>query len=240
VYAFQETADGEIINDSIRHASPGLFYVRWFTEPFGIQPRPYLGGDFPDFLRQPVLAGRPTYLLGAAYAGLLALAALITVQTARWLWLERKRWRSLWRGDGTQSAFTVGAALWGFGLVFTFTFLPFRHYYMALTFPFLFVWLARLVLASQIVARGVSGRALLLTLCGIHFLIALGHLVYIHENRHRPLGGEYGVPYSAQTSVPVRGPSRKRGSNKDVRHESSAIVTGYPGIQRRTEHSPSD
>jgi hypothetical protein len=199
IYAVRESAAGRVANRSVVEALRGLFFIRWFAQPFALEARPYLGKDFPDLLRYPLVAGRPTFLIGMCYLLLIALAVTVLIRAGRWLWQQRGRWAHLWRGAGSPTAFTVGAALWGFGIVFTLTLLPIRHYYMALAFPFVFVWFARLILASQLTARTVfSGRAVLLSLCLIHLAITAGHLGYIHENRRRPIGGEYGIPYAAQ------------------------------------------
>ncbi len=199
-YAVQETLNGHVNNRSVAVALQGQFYLRWLTEPLGLCERPYLGDDFRDLLRYPSVDGVPLFVVGLAYLLLLAVAAAVTLRAVRWLWRQRGSWGSLWRGAGSSSAFTVGAALWGFGLVFTLTLLPVRRYYMALAFPFMFVWLARLVLSSQGAALlpRVTGRALLLSLVVLHAIITLGHLGYIHENRHRAIQGGYGVPYSGQ------------------------------------------
>jgi hypothetical protein len=205
IYAVRESAAGHVSNRSAIEILRGLYFLRWLAQPLGLEIRPYLGRDFPDLLRHPLVAGRPTFLLGLAYAALLGIAGTVLVHSVRRLWRQRGQWGRLLHGAGSPSALTVGAALWGFGVVFTLTMLPIRHYYMVLTFPFVFVWFARLVLSSQIAAPGRlrSGRAVLLLLCVTHLGITVGHLGYIHENRHRPIGGEYGIPYAAQERVPL-------------------------------------
>jgi hypothetical protein len=209
VYALGETAAGEVSNRSIVNVLKLTYFFRWLVEPLGIRERAYLGADFVDLLRYPLVWGRPTYLLGLAHALLAALALTALVRGALWLWCERSRWASLWRGTESASAFTVGAALWGFGIAFTLTLLPIRHYYMVLAFPLMFVWCARWVLASEKTGflRRLSGRTLLGSLCAIQLAVAVGHLGYIHVNRDRPLGGEYGIPYSVQAhaSSPMSG-----------------------------------
>ena len=200
VYVAREMATGHVSSRSVSNALKGQFFWRWLTESLGLADHPCLGRDLLDLLHYPWVAGQPLFLVGLAYLLLAAVVLVILARACRWLWRQRGRWGALWRGSGSPSAFTVGAALWGFGLVFTLTLLPVRRHYMALAFPFMFVWLARLVLASQSVAAlpRLTGRGLLLFLCLAHLIITLGHLEYIHENRHRPLGGGYGIPYSGQ------------------------------------------
>jgi hypothetical protein len=233
VYVVRESSAGHVTSRSSLEAFRGLYFLRWLAQPFGLEIRPYLGRDFPDLLRHPLLAGRPTYILALAYAALLGIAGLVLVRAIRWL-RQQDRWRSRWHGDGSATSLTVGAALWGFGIIFTLTLLPIRHYYMVLTFPFVFVWFARLVLSSQI-ATLQTGRAVLLLLCVTHLSITMGHLGYIHEHRDRPIGGEYGVPYSAQVKHHFQ-PARAADLEHDHRMEP---VPGHPGLQRGAEHPPS-
>ena len=44
------------------------YWVRWFTEPFGLTLQYSLERDFEDFLRYPLLDGRPTYLMAAVHS----------------------------------------------------------------------------------------------------------------------------------------------------------------------------
>jgi hypothetical protein len=200
-HVHQEMLHGHVGSRSASYAVQAQFFLRWVTEPLGLADHPYLAGDFPDLLRYPAVAGQPLFLVGVAYLVMVATAAVILGRAGCWLWQQRGRWASLWRGSGSPSAFTVGAALWGFGFVFTLTLLPIRRHYMTLAFPFMFVWLARLVLASQSVAPAtrLTGRRLLLLICLAHVVITMGHLGFVHENQHRPIKGGYGLPYSAQT-----------------------------------------
>ncbi|HZZ78524.1 MAG TPA: hypothetical protein VFE62_08400, partial [Gemmataceae bacterium] len=55
----------------------GKFFLRWFTEPFGIGLDHALGDDYVDFLRQPVLAGVPTHLVGILHLTALSIAVAI-------------------------------------------------------------------------------------------------------------------------------------------------------------------
>ena len=71
--------------------------------------------------------------------------------------------------------------------------LPLYRHYMVLTFPLMYVWLARLALRPG--ERG--GRAALLALVAAQATISIGFLHYIHVNP-RPIRGDYGTPYAAQ------------------------------------------
>jgi hypothetical protein len=199
IYAVRESATGHVGGRSISEMFRGLFYLRWLIQPLGLEIRPYLGKDFADLVRQPMIAGRPTFLVALAYVLVLAVAAAALTRLVTWFWRQRGSWTGLCRCGDSPTGFTVGAALWGFGIIFTLTMLPIRHYYMVLTFPFVFVWFARLVLADDTSPRAMlTGRGMLATLFIAQLVITAGHLGYIHEHRRRPLGGEYGIPYAAQ------------------------------------------
>src|SRR5262245_54892487 len=131
------------------HLVEGKFWLRWVTEPFGISLEYSLGEDFSDFLRYPVMAGRLTYLVGALHAVVCLAAVAVAARLAWVLWRERGRWGELAVGRGSPTAFTQNACLWGFGLVFTATLLPVHRHYMVITFPLMFLWVARAALTHR-------------------------------------------------------------------------------------------
>ncbi|MBV9123934.1 MAG: hypothetical protein JO112_11300 [Planctomycetes bacterium] len=190
------------------------FWARWVLEPFGISLSYSLGNDFGDFLRYPLVNGWPTYLVGVLHGVVLAAAVILLGRWAYQLWQDRRRWPELWVGRQSPTAFTQNACLWGFGLVFTASLLPMHRPYMIITFPLMFLWLARLALASS----GALGRPLLTTLCVAHLLISASFLGYIHVNQ-RAIDGDYGLPYGAQT----------RSQKSEVRGQKSApLVPSLP------------
>ncbi len=181
------------------HLAECKFWFRWLTEPFGISLQYTLGQDFADFLRYPLIGGQPTYLIGALHA-VVVLAAVVLAGWVIWcLWRQRGRWRELWVGRESATAFTQNAGLWGFGLVFTVSLLPVHRHYMVITFPLMFLWLARAALAQRKPFAGglTGGQAFLVGLWAAQLLISMGFLVYVHVNQ-RPIRGDYGLPYRAQ------------------------------------------
>ncbi len=180
------------------HLVEGKFWFRWLTEPFGISLQYSLGDDFLDFLRYPLVGGQATYLVGLLHA-VIGLAAIVLLGRLAWaLWGQRGQWRQLWIGRSA-TAFTQNACLWGFGLVFTATLLPIHRHYMCITFPLMFLWLARAGLAEHGSWLGSlkTGRRLLATVCVVQLLISVSFLGYIHANQ-RTIRGDYGLPYAAQ------------------------------------------
>jgi hypothetical protein len=184
------------------HACEPKFWVRWFTESFGLGIDYTFGPYFRDFLRFPVLAGRPTYLVAVLHGFLASVALLLLARATLRLWHQRERWRDLWIGRDSASAFTQNAALWGFGLLLTLSSFSIHRHYMIVLFPLEFLWVARLALASD--ARPPHplrlGRVLLLLLCCAQFFLSANMLAYIHI-RQNFTGTEYGIPYGAQCAA---------------------------------------
>ena len=175
------------------------FWMRWATEPFGFGLEYSLGLHFRDFLASPFISGRPTYLIGLLHLLLIAVAALMLIQIARLLRQGSRSWRTLSIGRGSETAFTVNAALLGFGILLTVSGLPIHRHYMVILFPLPFVWLARLGLGCEEGDAGAVrlGRTLLLTLFILEALLSAGFLHYIHVNQGA-IHGDYGVAYGAQ------------------------------------------
>ena len=176
------------------------FWLYWATEPFGFTPKYSLGRHFRDFLAYPSIRGGPTYFIGLVQLSIIVVAAIIFIRAAHLLWQDRRSWRAQWIGRGSSTAFTVNAAMWGFGILLTASGLPLHRHYMVILFPLTFVWLARLALGNDGNTEGAVkfGRALLLTLFILEGLLSAGFLYYIHVNQGA-IHGDYGVAYGAQS-----------------------------------------
>ena len=94
-----------------------------------------------------VVGQEPTYLVALLHGLILAAGVVILMRAGRRLWQERARWREMWIGRHSPTAFTQNAALWGFGMLLTASCLPINRHYMITTFPLMFLWLARMALA---------------------------------------------------------------------------------------------
>jgi hypothetical protein len=173
------------------------FWLLWVTESFGFGLEHSLGADYVDFMRYPVVLGRPTHLVAGLHVLLGFLAAWLLISAI----LRRGPARS-WAaaaGQNSPTAFTQNACLVGFGVVFTATFLPVYRHYMLITFPLMFVWLARMALRHQrpIVGNLTAGRIGLMSLWSAQAILSATFLLYIHENP-RSIRGDYGIPYRVQ------------------------------------------
>lgn len=179
------------------HLVEGKFWLRWLQEPLGLSLACALGDDFSDFLAYPALGGRPTYLVGVLHAVLLTAAMAILLRSG-YRFLQRRSWSfTTWIRTQSPTGFTLGAALWGFGVLLTATAMPVHRHYLWVAFPLTFVWLAWLALQAD----GMRlGRGLLTALCLAQGLIAFAFLDYIHRNQ-RVIRGDYSLPYQAQTAL---------------------------------------
>ena len=185
-------------------------WTHWATEPLGIGLKYALGRNFSEFLAYPIISGRPTYLVGLLHLLLIVLGVVILARAGYLAWRDRQRWRDLLVGTESETAFTVNAALLGFGILLTASMLPFHRHYLIVTFPLMYVWLARLALVHS---RDPSktptlGRAFLVALCISESLLSAGFLYYIHVNQGAPRGG-YGVAYGAQERSKILSPGRR-------------------------------
>jgi hypothetical protein len=196
--------DGAGASTEFTHILEARFWSRWVTEPFGLGLRYSLGKDFADFLRYPVLGGHATYLVALLHGCLLVAAVVLLARAAARLWTERCHLRVLWIGKHSPTAFVQNAALWGFGILVTASTLMCQRHYLIITFPLMFVWVARLALVHpggfpRSDERGClrRGRNLLATLCVAQGLLTFQFLGYIHANQ-RAIAGDYGTPLKAQ------------------------------------------
>jgi hypothetical protein len=173
------------------------FWGHWTGEAIGFHVGRSLGmRAFWHFLSTPVIGGRGSWLVGVLHLVLYAAVLVIFWVGARAVWARRSEWKTLWIGRGSESAFTVSAALWGFGILLTLAMMGVARHYLIVAFPLNVLWLARLALA-----RPAVGRRALLLVGAAQMAIALAFLSYVHRYGGAP-DGDYGVAYSRQLSPP--------------------------------------
>jgi hypothetical protein len=183
------------------HAFELKFWIRWFTESFGLGIDYTFGPYFREFQAHPLVLGRPTYLVGLLHWFVAGIALFLLGRCLVLLWQQRQQWRELWIGRGSASAFTQNASLRGFGLLLTLSCFSIHRHYMIVLFPLEFLWVARLALGSRATQSSLRlGRVLLLSLWLAQFLISANMLAYIHA-RQDFAGTEYGTPYGARVAA---------------------------------------
>jgi hypothetical protein len=97
---------------------------------------------------------------------------------------KRTSLNALITGRTNESSFILSAAIWGYGTLMTISTIVIHRYYLLITFPLEFVWLARLV----------RNRKFLTAVCVCEFLISAAFLYYIHVNHGAP-NADYGIGY---------------------------------------------
>jgi hypothetical protein len=179
------------------------FWVYWFTEPFGLNLQYSLGEDFGNFLKFPMIAGQPTYVVAALH--LLIVIAIVVVFCR---YLRGAIRTGAWGLDRSATGLLIGAVGIGYGLVLTVTGLPVYRHYLIIAAPIACVALARIVLSNFAAA---PARWLLGGLCGVQACVTMLFLIFVH-NIDRPIHGDYGTPYRVQMQ------------NKDLTAENAEIA----------------
>lgn len=186
------------------------FWYRWVTESLGWGMTYPFREDVVNFMSYPHVAGQPTYFVAFLHA-LIVIAGLILFVRALRDWREQAQaGPSLidrLTGRHSPTAFTVSAALWGFGLLMTFSCLPIHRHYMIVLFPLEFLWLARIALGATSANVPVAperlrfGRTFLGALCALQLVLTITFLTYVHH--HQGTQGDYGPSYtSTQNKFP--------------------------------------
>ena len=181
------------------HVLNGEFWTTWVTEPFGLGLKYSLGPSFKQFRAFPLFDGVPTHLVGLLHVLIILLMIVILLRAGYQFWLDRRQWRDGWFRMESHTALAVNAALFGYGILLTALGFPFYRHYLVVTFPLMFVWVARLTLFTSSSRQTAMqlGRALLLTLCILEGLLSANFLYYIHVNQGA-IHGDYGLAYGAQ------------------------------------------
>ncbi len=198
-YAWREMGDRPIFRLKWIRWLEFRFWLRWITEPFGLSLKYSLEPQFSEFLAYPLINGQPTYLVSLIHVLIMGVGSVVLARGGFRLWRERHQWRDLLVGTESATAFTQNAALWGFGILLTASSLHIHRHYMIVTFPLMFVWLARLALGdSGHHSKTLKvGRTLLIGLCILEAVLSVSFLYYIHVNQGA-IHGDYGVAYGAQ------------------------------------------
>jgi hypothetical protein len=173
------------------------FWGHWSGEATAFHIGRSLGmRAFQDFLRQPVVGGQATWIVGVVHLALFAAVALVLAIGCRELLRRRGEWRALWIGRGSETAFTQNAALWGFGILLTLAMVGVARHYLLVAFPLHILWFVRAALS-----RPVIGRRTLLVVGAMQLVVSIAFLTYVHVYGGAP-EGDYGVAFSRQLSPP--------------------------------------
>jgi hypothetical protein len=133
-------------------------------------------------------------------------------------WNDRARWREKWKaGQGVFTDALLQAGFWFFGIILTVSCLRFERHYLAVAYPLLMLWTARLGLSSGATGHAaVAGRVRLAALVATNALTSMALLAFIHVNGGAP-GGDYSKSYARQlqesgSGISPRGPASEPGT----------------------------
>jgi hypothetical protein len=178
------------------------FYLWWVTQPFGFGIDYTLGrGPMLDYLKSPLLAGHPTYLMAFVHLVLASLLVVIAVQAIRTT--RASGWPAARAGllGASPEALLITATVLGYGgsltLLTVFGAGVHRHYLIVVA-PVLALWGALAVLYGNPTPRRARAHAILLALCIGQATVSAGLLSYIH--RTALIKAAYGATWRSQQS----------------------------------------
>ncbi|MGZ3671346.1 MAG: hypothetical protein ACXWR1_09135 [Bdellovibrionota bacterium] len=162
----------------------------WLLEPLGYSLRHSLGPTgFSEFLREPLLVGRPTYLVAFAQGVSFAIGALCL----GWALIAFARRKVKVRAEEKpQSRIALNSAAYGFGGLLTLTRTMVYRHYLIVAYPLQYVFFSR-----QALRFPWSPRTLLALMWIAQLAISLCFLSYIHTH-NGSWGGDYGISFGGQ------------------------------------------
>ncbi|NER24440.1 MAG: hypothetical protein F6J96_27795 [Symploca sp. SIO1C2] len=165
------------------------FYLQWLTASLGVNLSNVLWGVFwSDFLREPLIFGIPTYLMVPSH---LFLAIIGLYPLYRW-WRARQKSRhqAATNQRDSQLNLYLKALAFGVGGAFTLARVNVHSHYIAIVFPFAYIWLAQLY---------QNRVKLLMAIVLAQLLISVTFLNFIHRTGGTPFGETvYGITYRVQ------------------------------------------
>lgn len=159
------------------------FYLQWLDSALGVNLSNVLWGAFwRDFLKEPLFFGIPTYLMVPAH---LFLVGIGLYPLYRWFKFRRRN-----SYKQPQLNFYFKAMAFGVGGLFTLARVNVHSHYIAIIFPFNYIWLAQLY---------QNRVKLLFAIAVAQLFISLTFLIFIHRTGGIPFGESvYGLTYRVQ------------------------------------------
>lgn len=175
------------------------FYIYSFIDPLGLNTMYSLRGHFWDFIKMPFIFGTPTYLVAAGQLVLIVVALkllqriFLVVKKMSFLRKER-RLTSRLIIKGSMTEFYLLATLFSLGILMSFSGVKIRPHYLIIAYPFLFIYIAKLLF---------SHKRILAVLIAVQLFISICFLTFIHMNGGAEQG-DYGKAYHLQTEIPQK------------------------------------
>ncbi len=177
------------------------YWVFWMTNPLGLHLGNILGTkngsnlfhQLADFFQFPLYSGHPTYGVALAHV-ILGLVGASIFFRGFYIYLQTRKQKSTPSAPSSDLStdLMIGAALWGYGPLLTLSTVLIYRFYLLITFPLEFVWLARLALSDR-----RFGEISLSLLFLAQLIVSASFLHYIHVRGGAPQG-DYGLAYHLQ------------------------------------------
>ncbi|MFK8005271.1 MAG: hypothetical protein AB8H03_02830 [Saprospiraceae bacterium] len=175
------------------------FYIYSFIDPLGLNTMYSLREHFWDFIKMPFVFGMPTYLVAVGHLILIGVALKLLqqifylLQNVNKLRKENKLVnRLLYKSNATE--FYLLATLFSLGILMSFSGVKIRSHYLIIAYPFLFVYVVKLLF---------SHKKILAVLIAVQLFISICLLTFIHVNGGAEKG-DYGKAYHLQTETPKK------------------------------------
>lgn len=178
---------------SLEHLYQMNFYIYWLLDSHGLNTMYSLRKDFWDFVKEPFIAGYPTYLIGA----LNILLASSGIYTLKRLWGYIKEMRDMIKQKQLFTTLTHNLSsvnfyllsiLLGLGIMMNFSGIMVCQHYLIVAFPFSYIFMAKIFR---------NKRKLFTYILCAQFILTASFMLYIHTHKGAK-DGDYGVTYRAQ------------------------------------------
>jgi hypothetical protein len=184
-------------NLSIGHILQFNFYLYWLFDSHGINTMYSLHKMFWDFVKEPFVAGHPTYLVGVLHillgcSGIYTLFRLFGFVKDRVADIRQKQLLRRLNINLNSVDFYLLSILIGLGMIMTFSGIIVCQHYLIVAFPFTYIFLAKIF---------EHKRNWFKVIVTLQLLVTVSFMLYIHTHDGAK-DGDYGVTYGAQIKTP--------------------------------------
>ncbi len=181
---------------SISHVFHPYFYPFWLLDAHGLDIAYSMRGETWEFIKEPFIAGVPTYLIALLHLFLAGVVLCSLVRIAKRLksGVRRLREKTALSGlfaDVSAARFYLLSVLLGLGVFMTLSGVKVRLHYLICAFPFSYIFLVRMYYPRKTLLQGVIVAQLIIT---------VSFLTYVH--RHGGvLSGDYGRTFRSSQQL---------------------------------------
>jgi hypothetical protein len=169
------------------------FYFYWIIDAMGLDSMYALRDEFWAFLREPLIAGVPTYFIAALHVVILGITVIYVKELLRMIRRAIARVRTAgsirnYCAHMSDTTLQFHGILLGLGVTMPLSGVTTYQHYLICAFPFTYVFAALVLRSHQRILTGLMLAQL---------LVSAGFMWYIHINGGAP-DGDYGITYDAQ------------------------------------------